>query len=159
MPVQSFAKDVKIVPILSYASANSDRNSEVIDTLGYDKCTIVVHFATIATNAVTSMYLQHADAASDENTLTSGANVATSSQTIADNDDNKVKYLEFIPTKRYAMLCLDKDASNACAESAIAYLYRAEKVPVTQATGNTTVGEGTGAVAGEIVGVATTGTI
>lgn len=159
MPVQSFAKDVKIVPILSYASANSDRTSEVIDTLGFDKCTIVVHFATIATNAVTQMYLAHADAASDQNTLTSGANVATSAQSIADNDDNNVKYMEFIPTKRYYQLTMDKDATNACAESAIAYLYRAEKVPVTQATGNTTIGEGTGAVAGEVVGVATSGTI
>lgn len=159
MPVSSFAKDVKIVPILSYASANSDRNSEVIDTAGYDKCTIVVHFATIAANAVTSMYLAHADAASDENTLTSGANVATSSQTIADNDDNKVKYMEFIPSKRYYQLTLDKDATNACAESAVAYLYRAEKVPTTHGTGNTTIGEGTGAVAGEVIGVATSGTI
>ena len=159
MPVQSFAKDVKIVPCLSYVSASTDRNSEVIDTAGYDKCTIVVHFAAIATNAVTQMYLAHADAASDENTLTSGANVATSAQTIADSDDNKVKYMEFIPTKRYYQLTMDKDATNACAESAIAYLYRAQNVPVTQATGNTTIGEGTGAVAGEIVGAATSGTI
>lgn len=159
MPVQSFAKDVKIVPILSYASANSDRNSEVIDTVGYDKCTIVVHFATIAANAVTSMYLTHADAASDENTLTSGANVATSSQSIADSDDNKVKYMEFVPSKRYYQLVMDKDASNACAESAIAYLYRADKVPVTHAGGTNTIGDGTGAVAGEVIGVATTGTI
>lgn len=158
MDVRNFASDIKIVPILSYASANSDRNSEVIDTLGYDGCCIVVHFATIAANAATSLYVQHADVASDENTLTSGANVSGSSQTIADNDDNKVKYIEFTPSKRYAMLCMDKDGTNACAESAIAYLYKSKETPVTQSGGTTTVGDGTGAVAGEALGVAVTGT-
>jgi len=122
MDLRCFPKDIKIVPIATYANANSDRNSEVLDLLGVGRCCIVVHYGGIVTNFVGQLYLAHADAASDENTLTSGANVATSAIAIADDDDNKVKYLDFAPSKRYAQLTFDKDAANACAESAIAYL-------------------------------------
>ena len=98
------------------------------------------------------------DAASDENTLTTGANVATSNQLIADTADNTISYFDFIPEKRYYQMVFDKDASNAAAGSAVAYLYNAKDRPVTQATGNTTIGEGTGAVAGEMMGLAVQGT-
>ena len=149
MDSRSLPKDAKIVPILSYASAATDRTSEVIDHLGYDRCCILVHFATIAAGGTNSIYRQHADAASDQNTLTSGADVAGSAQTIVDTDDNNVKFMDFRPTKRYSQLVVDKDATNACAESAIAILYNATSVPVTLAAGTSTIGEGAGTVAGE----------
>ncbi len=156
-PAGRFSEDVKIVPIMKYASANSDRNSEVIDTKGYGGCCIVVQYATIASGSTYEAHLQSSDAASDENTLTTGANVAGSSQTIADTDDDTVKYWDFIPEKRYYMMVCDKDASNSAAESAVAYLYNAKDRPVTQASGNTTIGEGVGAVVGEMYGLGTQG--
>src|SRR4051812_37238931 len=100
MDIRSIAKDVKIVPILTYASGTANRNSEVIDCLGVGRVTILLAHAAIATNAVSNFFLKHADAATDENTLTSGANVSTSNQSVADTDDNTVKYMEFIPSKR-----------------------------------------------------------
>lgn len=149
---------VKIVPILTHASGTADRTSEVLDHKGFRKCLVVVHFGTIAAGAVTSMKLQHSDAASDENTLTSGVDVADSAQTIAADDDNEVKFLDFVSTKRFSQLVIDKDGANACAEAAVAYLYDPEIKPVTHAAGGTTIGEGTDEAAGERDPLATSGT-
>jgi hypothetical protein len=156
-PFGRLSEDCKIVPIAKYAAANSDRNSEVIDTKGYGGCCILVTHATIASGSVMNIYLTSSDAVTDENTLSSGANVATSNQVVADTDDDTVKYFDFIPEKRYYQMVFDKDASNSAAESAVAILYNAKDRPVTQSTGNTTVGEGVGAVTGEMMGLATQG--
>jgi hypothetical protein len=156
--IGNFAQDVKIVPILSYADANADRTSEVIDTAGFGRYCVVVHFAAVHNSVTEDIYLTSSDVADDENTLNSGANVANSSQTVAGTDDNKAKYIDFIPEKRYYQLVVNKDATNASAESAMAYLYHAKTKDVTQATGNTTIGEGTGAVSGEDLGLAIQGT-
>jgi hypothetical protein len=84
---------------------------------GYEGACIVVHFATIAAGGTNSIFVQHADAASNSTTLTSGADLAGSLQTIADTDDNKVKYCDiFRPTKRFLQLNIDKDTTNSCAE-------------------------------------------
>lgn len=155
----NLSEDAKIVPVLSYASANTDRNSEVIDTAGYGRCCVVVHTATIAAGATVSMHLTHSDVADDENTLNTATNVAGSSQTIADDDDDEVKYIDFEPSKRYYQLTVDKDGTNLAAESAVAVLYQAKDKPTPHATGNTDVGEGTGLVEGENLGMAVDGTL
>lgn len=132
---------MRIVPCLSYASGTSDVTSKVIDTKGFDAVAIVVHCATIATGAVTDIYLQEADAASDADTLTSGADLAGSSVTIADDDDNQAFVIQVNkPLKRFLQLAVNKDATNAWAGSAIAYLYNADAVPTTHAEGTGTSG-------------------
>lgn len=139
--IRNFTKDVRKLPILSYASGSADRTSKVIDMKGFDSVFIAVHFATIATGAVTDIYLQEADAASDADTLTSGANLAGTSQTVADDDDNQLFWIEVTkPLKRFLQLNVNKDASNATAESAVAYLYNADVSPVTDAEGTGTSG-------------------
>lgn len=155
-----FTENVKIVPILSAlgTAANADRNSEVIDTDGFDACCVVVHHGSVHNSATMDIYLTSSDAVTDENTLNSGANVASSSQTVAGTDDNTVKVIEFVPDKRYYQLVCNKDATNATDECAIAYLYKAAAKPVTHATGTSAVGNGTAAVAVEYLGVATQGT-
>lgn len=159
MDSRSSVRDRKVVKILNYASAATDRTSGVIDMAGYGELDVVVSFSTIATNAVTNIYLQHADAASDANTLTSGANIANTSQTVADSDDGKVFIIgNVIPTKRYCQLVVNKDATNATAEEAFAILSKPKNMPVTHGTGTGT-GEGLAAVTYESIGVATTGTV
>lgn len=139
--LKSFHKDVRIVPILTYASGTADRTSKVIDTKGFTGCCVVVHFGTIAASAVTDIYLQEANAASDADTLTSGADLAGTSQTVAADDDNEVKYIDVKhPLKRFLQLVVNKDATNACAESAVAYLYNPAVSPVTHAEGTGTSG-------------------
>lgn len=155
-----FSEDVKMVPILSAltSAANSDRTSEVIDTDGFDGVCVVVHVGSVAASAVQDVYLTSSDVADDENTLNSGSNVADSSQTIADDDDDELKYMDFVPDKRYYQLVVNKDGTNASNESAVAYLYKASDKPVTHAGGTATVGDGTEPVSGEWLGVATQGT-
>ena len=159
MEMRNFSKDVKIVPILSYASGATDRTSNVIDTKGFDGFCVVVHHAAVHDSATLAMYLQHADAASNSTTLTSGADVATSSQTIGGTDDNKAIFIDVTsPTKRFYQLVVDNDGTNATAQSAVAYLYRrSTTAPVTHATGSGT-SEGTGAVTGELMVAPTSGT-
>ena len=155
-----FSEDVKIVPILSglQTVGNSDRTSKVIDTQGYDACCIVVHFLTVHNSATQSIDLQSSDVATDADTLSGGADVADSSQVVAGTDDNTVKWIDFTPDKRYYQLTIDKDATNAGDETAIAYLYKSAEKPVTHAGGTSAVGDGSGAVAGEWLGAATQGT-
>jgi hypothetical protein len=139
--MKRFSSEVRIVPILAYASGTADRKGKVIDMKGFDSVCVVVQFATIAASAVTDIYLQEADAASDADTLTSGADLAGTSQTVAADDDDECKYIDVVkPLKRFLQLNVNKDATNACAESAVAYLYNADEVPVTHAEGTGTSG-------------------
>lgn len=141
MILRAIGKDCRIVPILTYASGTATRTSKVIDMRGYRRCTVVVHFGTIAASAVTSIKMSQADAASDADTLTSGADLEGTSQTVAADDDNEVKYIDVVdPKERYLMLTVTKDATNACAESAVAYLYDGDERPATHAEGTGTGG-------------------
>lgn len=155
-----FSEEVKMVSILDglQTVANTDRTSEVIDTNGFDGCCIVLKNLTVHNSATQAIRLSSSDAVTDENTLSGGSNVASSAQTVAGTDDNKIKYIDFVPEKRYYQLVVDKDTTNSGDELAIAFLYKAESKPVTHGTGNTVVGEGTAAVAGEWLGVAVQGT-
>jgi hypothetical protein len=158
--VQAVASDVQIMPVLTALSADAatDRTSEVIDTKGYARVCIIYHAGPQHNSSVCNIFLQHADVASNETTLTSGADVLGSSQTIAGDDDGEVKYIEFKPTKRFYQLTVNKDATNATNESCVALLYGASRKPVTHAAGGTGAGTGTGAVAGEVLGSASSGT-
>lgn len=141
MRLNTIGKDCRIVPILTYASGTATRTSKVIDMRGYRRCTIVVHFGTIAASAVASLKVSQANAASDSDTLTSGADLTGTSQTIAADDDNEIKYVDIIdPQERYLMLHVVKDASNAVAESACAILYYGDERPATHAEGSGTGG-------------------
>lgn len=139
--MKRFSSEIRILPCLSYASGTADVTSKVIDTKGFDSVAIVVHTATIATGSVCDIFLQEADAASDADTLTSGANLAGSSITIADDDDNQAFVIDVNkPLKRFLQLTVNKDATNAWAGSAIAYLYNADAAPTTHAEGTGTSG-------------------
>ncbi len=158
MDVRLLTKDTKTFPIASYASAATDRTSEVIDTLGYKNCRVIVGHVVVHDSATYDIYLQHADAASDETTLTSGADVAGSSQTVGASDDNKLRIIEFEPTKRYYQVFFNKDGTNACSEYAICELYNGKSRPVALAGGTSTIGDGTATVVVEYLGAAASGT-
>lgn len=150
------------MPVLSCISADAatDRTSEVIDTRGYSRVTILYHAGPQASSAVTAISLKHADAASNETTLTSGADVEGTAQSIGATDDGKVYSWEFIPGKRFYQIVVNKDGANNTNESAIALLYNADECPVTHAAGGTGAGTGTGAVATPVrLGLAVSGTI
>lgn len=120
--------DCKIVDALDYASGTADRTGTAIDTDGYEGCCIIVKFAAIAASAVTDIYAVEDDAVG----LGTKAALAGTSQTVADDDDNQVFVIDIKrPKKRYLALEVNKDASNATAESAVAILYGAAKRPTS----------------------------
>jgi hypothetical protein len=158
--IRTVRTDMQIMPILTplTADAAADRTSEVIDTKGYNRVCILYHCGPQHNSSVCAIFLQLADVASNETTLTSGADVLGSAQTVAGTDDGNVKYIEFVPTKRFYQLTVNKDGTNATNEGAVVLLYGAGVRPVTHAAGGTGAGTGTGSVAGEDLGSAAAGT-
>lgn len=148
-PLGKFSQDIRIVPILSYASESSTRTSEVIDTKGFTGLCVVMHSAAVHDSAAHTIKLVHSDTATNETTLSSGADIEGTSQAVS-TTDNTLHYIDGRPTKRYVMLTVTKDAAQASAQSAVAYLYNGKDRPITAAAGSSTVGEGTAAVAGEL---------
>lgn len=148
LPLGNLSEDAKVVPILAYASQSTARSSEVIDTFGYRNCYIAVYHAGVHDSAAATMKLQHSDTATNETTLSSGADISGSSQTIS-TTDNTFQYYDGRPTKRYLQLNIVNDAAQVSAQVAVAILYNSKFCPVTAAAGSSTVGEGTTAVAGE----------
>lgn len=126
--------NVAIVPCVTVAAGaagTSAINGSVIDFSGYDGGLIVVNTGPIVAGAVTSIKFQHGDAPA----LGDAADVAGTSQTIADDDDNEVFYIDVShPTKRYGRLVVSRGTQNATVV-ANAYLYGARLSPVTQASG------------------------
>lgn len=157
---RQMSAEFKIVPILSYAAGTADRTAAVIDMRGYKACTIVIHHAAIATGATYKAFLQQADVASNSTTLTSGADVATSEQTFADDADNKVSFIEIIdPPKRFYQLNIDNDTSNSTAQCAIAYLWKSSSsAPSTHAAGSGTSGGSAAVLTGETMAPPVAGT-
>ena len=119
---------VEVVHALDYASGNADREGEIIDTIGADGVLFVVDFSSIAENAVTSVLVQHGDVAN----LSDAATVTGTSTSTTDNTTNQVFAIDVGRlTKRYYRVKIDKDASNATAETAVALVYNRESHPPT----------------------------
>lgn len=124
----NLSADVKVTTALDYASGSADRNGVTLDMLGYEGVLIIVKFATIATGAVTAIKAQQGAASN----LSDAADLAGTGRAVADDDDNQIFQIDiFKPTERYVRLVIDKDASNATAESAIYIQYGAHKLPVS----------------------------
>lgn len=147
-PLTLLSEDAKIVKILDglQTAAGTDRTSELIDTAGFDGCLILLINLTVHNSAVQAAFLQSSDVATNETTLSSGADVLNSNIVIAGTDDNKVIGWDFQPGNRYYQVAVNKDGTNAGDELAIVILYHSESRPVTHGAGGTTVGEGTVAV-------------
>lgn len=159
----SMSSDTKIVNILALLStaAAADRTSKVIDTKGYNSFCIIYQAGTHAADAISTLTVQRADAASDTDTLTSGEDVVGSSQTVAADDDDQVRYWDFQNIddgERYYQLTVDKVATKNSDEGAVCVLYNTNSAPTTHADGTSTVGEGAGAVTGEAYTTAAAGT-
>lgn len=121
------SQDLKVVDCLDYASGTSDRDGATIDTYGYDGVMFIVKLATVAASAVTSILVEQGDASN----LSDAATAVGSTTSVADDDDNQIFVIDvFRPVSRYLRVVMDKDGSNACAESAVAVLYGAESKPV-----------------------------
>jgi hypothetical protein len=95
---------------------------------------VVVKFAAIAASATTSIKLQ-SGASSD---LSDASDLEGTGQSVADDDDDEIYAIDLYQCReRYIRLVVDKDASNATAESAVYIQYGPHRAAVTQPTGTT----------------------
>lgn len=126
------SQDAKISVGLAYGTGTADRNGATLDMKGWDGVLVIAQFGTIAAGAVTSIKMQQGAAAD----LSDAADLAGTSVTIADDDDSKIKYIDlFQPRERYVRVVVDKDATNACAETVTYIQYRGKLLPSTHGTG------------------------
>ena len=160
----ALSKDGKIISVLDFlqTAANTNRTSEVIDTKGFNSLLLIMKAGSMATNADSTVTVQSSDVADDQNTLNTGSDVTDTSQAYADDEDNEVRYWDFVSlddTKRYMQVTVTKDTANASDEAIVGVLYNAtSQRPTTHGSGNSTVGEGTKAVTGETYTSAAQGT-
>jgi hypothetical protein len=117
----------KITTALDYASGTADRTGAILDMSGFEGVLMIVKFATIAGSAVTSIKAQQGAAVA----MGDAADLEGTGITVADDDDDQVFVIDlYRPQERYVRIYVDKDASNATAESAIYVQYGARNLPV-----------------------------
>jgi hypothetical protein len=122
----NLTKSVKILNALDYASETADRNGETLDMQGFEGVAMIVKTATIAAGATTSIKAQQGD----ESNLSDAEDLEGSAITIEDDDDDEIFVIDlYKPEKRYVRLVVDKDGSNACAESAVYAQYEGRVRP------------------------------
>ena len=110
------------------AAATTDIEGTALDMSGFDSVLILVRMGAITTNAVTSIKAQHGDIS----TLSDAADIAGTSQTIADSDDEKTFYIDLKNvTKPYVRLYVDRGTQNAVVSSAHYIQYNARSLPVS----------------------------
>ena len=128
-PLSKSAKLMTAVTPTEGAAAATDINGTIIDLAGFHGCLIAVHFGAIVSGAATSIKAQ----AGDDSGLSDAADVAGSSVTVADTDDDKVFYIDVHrPGKRYMRLVVLRATQNATV-AAMYLAYDARRKPVAQA--------------------------
>lgn len=124
----NFSKANKATPTLAHATGSADRNGTTIDLQGFHGVAFAVHFGAVAGSA-TVIKAQGGHLAD----MSDAVDLAGTAQSVVDADDDKVFIVDIANARhRYVRLLVDKDGANSTTESAVAYLYNADKVPVVQ---------------------------
>lgn len=123
--------DRKHTIALAYASGTADRTGAALDMSGFQEVDIIVSVAAVATGSTYSIKAQ-SDA---DSAFGSPQDIAGTAQTIADDDDGQVFIIHVAnPPERYVRVYVDKDTSNACAESVLYVQYGPNAKPITNNT-------------------------
>lgn len=113
------------------AANTTDLTSEAVDMSGFEGVVFLIGFGAITSTAVTSVKARQG-AASD---MSDGADLENTKQTVADTDDNKVKYIDiYRPRERYLDVVTDRGTANAVVDFILAGFYCPRVTPVTQPT-------------------------
>ena len=122
------SSELVIRTALDYVSGTADRNGETFDTAGLEGVLMVVKVAAVAAGGANSIKAQQGAASN----LSDAADLAGTAITIADDDDNQIFIIDlYRPRERYVRVVVDKDTTNACAESAIYIGYGPRVMPAT----------------------------
>lgn len=105
------------------------QTSSAIDTQGYDGVKIYSLFGAITAGAATSVKVQQS---SDNGSADAYADLAGTSVTVADDDDNQVVVHDiYRPRERYLKVVISRATQNAVIDGVVAVLYNAIKKPTT----------------------------
>ncbi len=130
-----FSDDFKVVIAVTTtngAAGTTAITSAAVDTAGFRGCCFLVPLGAIVGGAVTSLKVQQS---SDDAVTDTYDDLTGSNQTIADTDDDKLKYVDvYNPGKRYLKLVISRGTANATVGGVVAILYNAKNRPVTQGT-------------------------
>jgi hypothetical protein len=111
------------------AAGTTAVTSSAIDMKGFDSCQFVVFFGAITANAVTSVKAQQS---SDDGSSDAYADLAGTSITVADDDDNQTVILDIDkPRERYLKCVVSRATQNAVVDGIFAIQYNAVEQPVT----------------------------
>lgn len=143
-----FSEEWEISPAITItagAAGATAVNGATLDMSGYSELMVVVQTGAIVTGAVTSMKLQQGAASN----MSDAADLVGTGITIADDDDDKAKYLDVkwdATFERYVRVVVSRATQNATV--AAVYYRRKRNLPVTHAATvagerHTTPAEGT----------------
>jgi hypothetical protein len=138
----TFSKDCKLVRVSNAVAAGTTDVTPAagVDTAGYDGVCFLFGFGTITSGAVTSVKAQ---SSSDAAVADAYSDIAGSSQTVADTESNKTRYLDILrPPERYVLPIVDRGTQNAVLDGIWAILYRAHGATVQPVTHDTSVSGG-----------------
>lgn len=128
LQLTSHSKPMSAITPTAGAAGTSAINGSIIDMQDYDGVLFMLMLGAIVAGAVTSVKLQHGDVAN----LSDAADVLGSSQTIADTEDDTVRYLEMVkPSKRYCRIVVSRATQNATV-AAVALPFHKKESPVSQ---------------------------
>lgn len=96
----------------------------------FNGVTFLVMFGAITATAVTTIKVQQS---SDDAGADDYSDIEGTEQSVADDDDGKVFYVDVLnPDKRYLELVVTRATANAVIDGVIALQYGARRNPVTQ---------------------------
>lgn len=127
------ANTEKVIRVMNaVAAGQTAQTSSAIDTAGYEGVKIYSMFGTITSGAATSVKVQQS---SDDASADAYADLAGSSVTVADDDDNQVVVHDiYRPRERYLKVVISRATQNAVIDGIVAVLYGADKMPTTDDT-------------------------
>ena len=117
------------ISVTDGAAAATDITGATIDTANYEGVAFIVQLGAIEATAVTALKLQ------DSPDGSAWTDIASTDITVADDDDNEVRYLDLHrPSERYVRVYADRATQNATMTATYA-LYGSRSAILAQPTG------------------------
>jgi hypothetical protein len=137
MYLTDYANPIQISTVTAGAAGTSAITSSAVDMAGYDGCLFIVPFGAIVSGAVTSLKLQQCDT-----TGGSYADLAGTSQTVADTDDDKTFIVDIQnPQEQFLKLVVSRATQNATVGGIYAIPYhKASRSTVIPVAGTNAIG-------------------
>ncbi len=131
--MDTLSENTKFIRISNaVAAATTAITSDAVDMQGYDACCFTVAYGAIASTATNSVKVQQS---SDDGASDAYSDIADSTVTVADDDDNQWVVVDVIqPTKRYLKVVATRGVATAVVDGIFAQQYKAKTGPVTQPT-------------------------